>query len=196
MSRLPPDWDERYQSRETPWDTGRPSGHLQRTVQQHPIAPCRVLEVGCGTGTNAIWLSEQGFSVVATDISDEALALAREKVARAQVDVSLQRGTFPEAGQRSELLFDRGCFHSLGSLAARVRFAHRAAEQLEPDGLWLSLMGSKDGPAPEHGPPRLAALEIVSLVEPHFEILVLESVLFEAKLPAPPRGWRCLMKRR
>ncbi len=60
----------------------------------------------------------------------------------------------------------------------------------------MSRHGSKDGPDREHGPKRLSALEIVSLLEPHFEILLLESVLFEATLPTTPRAFRCLMKPR
>ena len=54
-------WDERYEKGETPWDTGQPSSELQRILAEEAIAPCRALELGCGTGTNAVWLAQQGF---------------------------------------------------------------------------------------------------------------------------------------
>jgi SAM-dependent methyltransferase len=43
----------------------------------------RVLELGCGTGEDAIWLAQQGISVVATDASAGMLTVARAKVRQA-----------------------------------------------------------------------------------------------------------------
>jgi malonyl-CoA O-methyltransferase len=39
-----------------------------------------VLELGCGTGLNTEWLAEQAGHVVATDVSEEMLARARERL--------------------------------------------------------------------------------------------------------------------
>ena len=57
-------------------DTGFPEKSLIETVADYDIAPCSVLEIGCGTGTNAIWLTEQGFKVAASDISEVAISQA------------------------------------------------------------------------------------------------------------------------
>src|SRR5438045_64472 len=43
------------------------------------LAPGRALDLGCGSGRNAIWLAGRGWSVTAVDFSDEALALARRR---------------------------------------------------------------------------------------------------------------------
>ncbi|MBO0982139.1 class I SAM-dependent methyltransferase [Microbacterium sp. SD291] len=40
-----------------------------------------VLDAGCGTGTEALWLAEQGWDVTAADISANALAEARARAA-------------------------------------------------------------------------------------------------------------------
>src|SRR5262245_32283991 len=48
-------WDDRYRKGDTPWETGQPSSELQRVVAEVPIHPCRVLELGCGTGASAFW---------------------------------------------------------------------------------------------------------------------------------------------
>ena len=45
----------------------------------------RVLDVGCGTGTHAALLSDEGYDVTAIDLSPEMAARAREKASRARV---------------------------------------------------------------------------------------------------------------
>jgi len=52
----PSDWNERYREGNLPWDTGRPSSELQHVLSRHAIPPCRTLDIGCGTGTNSVWL--------------------------------------------------------------------------------------------------------------------------------------------
>src|SRR5688500_10131498 len=81
-------WENRYRTAEPPpWDTGRPSVELMRRLAQFSIAPCRAIELGCGTGTTAIWLAQQGFSVTAVDISPTAIARAEERARREGVQV-------------------------------------------------------------------------------------------------------------
>ena len=77
-------WNERYQSGDAPWDTGYPSTELIRTVKEEGIQPGRVIELGCGTGTNSIWLAQQGFEVTAVDISPLALEQESSKRRMAQ----------------------------------------------------------------------------------------------------------------
>src|SRR5438094_177897 len=72
-------WDERYQQKDTPWDTGQPSSELRLVVAEGSISPCRALELGCGTGTNAVWLAQQGFDVTALDVSPLAIARAQQR---------------------------------------------------------------------------------------------------------------------
>ena len=54
------EWDARYRSGELPWDTQRPSPELMRVLDEGFAAPPgRALELGCGTGTNAIYLAQR-----------------------------------------------------------------------------------------------------------------------------------------
>ncbi|MBZ0292685.1 MAG: class I SAM-dependent methyltransferase [Anaerolineae bacterium] len=53
--------------------------HLQ--LGQHFRAGDRVLELGCGTGEDALWLAAQGIHVLATDASETMLDITRAKVA-------------------------------------------------------------------------------------------------------------------
>lgn len=52
-------------------------------LETHFRPGMRVLELGCGTGEDALWLARRGVRVLATDVSAAMLAVAREKSALA-----------------------------------------------------------------------------------------------------------------
>lgn len=57
---------------------------LRETLAPLNIASC--LEVGCGTGKNAVWLAEKAASLTSVDFSEEMLQKAKEKVTAAHVN--------------------------------------------------------------------------------------------------------------
>jgi SAM-dependent methyltransferase len=188
-----------YKEGSTPWDIGKPDFNLVQTVTTLPIPPCEALEIGCGTGDNAIWLSQHGFQVVGLDASEIAIEKAKEKAANAGVSCSffvLDILKSHVEGAPFGFAFDRGCFHAVGSNEERVTFAKQVHRHLEDGGLWLSLIGNADEQRVGEGPPQRTAREIVNAVEPHFEILSLVSGHFGSNQPDPPRAWVCLMRKR
>lgn len=190
---------ERYKSGDTPWDIGRPDFNLIEVVTQTPVASCRVLDVGCGSGDNSMWLAENRFQVTGTDTSDVAIGKAREKAAKAGVECDFRVADFLGGDIESQpfgFIFDRGCFHSFPRQGDRKRFAEKVAAHLAGDGLWLMLAGNADENRRGPGPPQRTALDIVQAVEPDFEILSLQSSRFGSNHPNPPRAWRCLMRKR
>ena len=75
-----PSWNDSYASGEPlPWDTGTPDPMLVELIEARAITLGRALDVGCGSGTNAIYLAEHGFEVVGVDISPVAIENARAK---------------------------------------------------------------------------------------------------------------------
>src|SRR5262245_45052343 len=75
-----PSWNDSYASGDPlPWDTGTPDPLLVEMIESRAIAPGRALEIGCGTGTNAIFLAQHGFKVLGVDISEIAVNRARAK---------------------------------------------------------------------------------------------------------------------
>ena len=189
---------QRYKSGDTPWDIGKPDFNLIQTVTGMPINPCRVLEIGCGTGDNAIWLSQQNFHVVGIDASEVAIEKARSKAVEANVKCAFLVSDILTSridGAPFGFAFDRGCFHTLGSDKERRRFAEKVHGHLGENGLWLSLLGNADEQRDGPGPPQRTARDIVNAVEPHFEILSLVSGFFGSNRPNPPRAWVCLMRK-
>ena len=90
-------------------------------------------------------------------------------------------------------VFDRGCFHVFDESEERSRFAECVAAALKPDGLWLSLIGSTEGPPREVGPPRRSAGEITLAIEPALEIVELRSAEFRGN---DAKAWFCLSRQR
>lgn len=188
-------WNERYQSGELPWDTGRPDPYLVAALADGALPTGRILELGCGTGTNAVWLAAQGCVVTALDISEAAVERARARAEAAGVEVDFRVVdllTEPIPGAPYEAVFDRGCFHVFDSAADQATFAAKVAGVLAPDGRWLSLLGSTEGAPRDTGPPRRSARDIAAAIEPHLAILELSLTLMDTTNQGSAPAWRCL----
>jgi SAM-dependent methyltransferase len=194
------DWNEHYATGHLPWDTGDPDPHLVELVEQGAIVPGRALEVGCGTGTNALWLASRGFDVHGIDIAPLAIEQAQAKsraagAAKLKLSVlDFLRDELP-AGP-FDVVFDRGVFHVFDDATDRARFAERVAGLLRPGGHWLCLAGSTEGPPRDHGPPRRSARDLVAAVEPVLELVLLRSTTFDADLPSRAMAWVMLARAR
>jgi SAM-dependent methyltransferase len=190
---------QRYEAGDTPWDIGKPDSNLIQIVTTTPIRPCKALEIGCGTGDNAIWLSELNFDVLGIDTSEIAIEKAKDKASRVNTKCAFLLSdvlTSHLIGAPFGFAFDRGCFHTLDSAEEREKFVENVNGYLEKDGLWLSLIGNADEHRDGPGPPQRSARDIVNAVEPCFEVLSLVSGSFGGNRPNPPRAWVCLMRKR
>ena len=190
-------FEQQYQEGYMPWDHGMPDRNLIEVVERFQVKACPVLDIGCGTCDNALWLADRGFKVLGCDLSETALRMASEKEGIERVELSVRDILIdPFAEQSFGFIFDRGCFHSIEGEEDRTLFVKHAASMLKGDGLWLSLIGNADELRRENGPPQMTAREITGLAEPFFEILLLESGVFGSDQEDPPRAWICLMKKR
>lgn len=193
------EWNDRYKEGNLPWDIQEPDDNLLKLVGSGTVTPGRALEIGCGTGTNALWLARQGFSVLGVDISPEAIEMANQKKDGQPLSCDfavmdfLKDGHFP---QKYDFVYDRGCFHSFHDDIERKRFAAQVSRALAPDGIWASLIGSTEGAPRETGPPRRTALEVIEAIEPYLEIVELRSVLFRTNYPYAPMAWLCMARQR
>jgi len=84
-------WDASYHHGPAPWDIGRPQPALVRLASEGEFAAA-VLDVGCGTGENALHVASLGFSVLGVDVAETALAIAREKAAERRIQVEFVAG--------------------------------------------------------------------------------------------------------
>ena len=191
-----PSWNDSYASGQLPWDTGQPEPLLVEFVTSGRVKPGPALEIGAGTGTNAIWMAERGFDVLGVDLAPLAVEKARTKMEGRGLSCRFAALDFLAAAPPDgpfQLVFDRGCFHVFDEPDERQRFAARVAAILVPGGLWLSMIGSTEGPPREAGPPRRSAIEIALAIEPALEIVELRSAEFAGH---GAKAWFCLSRQR
>jgi SAM-dependent methyltransferase len=191
-----PSWNESYASGQLPWDTGQPEPLLVEFVISGAVTPGPTLEIGAGTGTNAIWMAERGFDVLGVDVSPLAVERAHAKLEAHALRCRFAAGDFLAASPPTvpfQFVFDRGCFHVFDEPDERRRFVEQVADALGPGGLWLSLIGSSEGPPREIGPPRRSAREVVLAIEPALEIVELRSAEFRGN---NAKAWFCLSRQR
>lgn len=190
---------KRYREGDIPWYTGRPDYNLINCINDHPILKCKTLELGCGTGENAIWLSQTGFEVFAFDLSEIAINRAKQKAGEMGVDVNFFVADFFKdkiKGEPFEFIFDRGVFHSFDEEDERDQFAKNVAGYLKDEGLWLSLIGSADETKEGQGPPQRSAYNVAKAVEPYFKVLSIKVGKFDSLDQIPPKIWICLLQKR
>ena len=191
-----PSWNESYASGQLPWDTGQPEPLLVEFVCSGAVIPGPALEIGAGTGTNAIWMAERGFDVIGVDVSPLAVERAHAKMEGRALRCRFVASDFlaaPPPDGPFQFVFDRGCFHVFDEPTERQRFAAQVSAALAPGGLWLSLIGSTEGPPREVGPPRRSARDVTLAIEPALEIVELRSAEFRG---TNANAWFCLSRQR
>ena len=192
---------KRYEEGFMPWAHKNPDFNLIEIVQNWPIKTCKTVEIGCGTGTDAIWLASQEFEITAIDSSAIAIDIAKENANKEKSNCHFEVCDFMTediAGAPFDFVFDRGFFHSFDTLTYRRKFSERVSKALSDKGLWLSLIGSSDDWPRKRGdgPPQRSAHEIVKAVEPYFKILALSVSFFGSDSERPAKIWVCLMRKR
>lgn len=202
-TETPQQWNERYVEGNTPWDVGVADSQLQRIIAEYEIAPCRMLELGCGTGTNAVYLAQQGFGVTAFDLSPLAVEKATSRAGEANVKVNLFVGdvcALPDLGEPFDFVFDRGVYHCVRRQNVEP-FVQTVAALTAPGAYYLTLAGNANEPAPpEEGPPRVRAEEICRELSPAFDLVQLREFHFDPihieGADFQPLGWSALWRRK
>lgn len=112
-----------------PWFYDKLDSDIEEALNIHNLFSGTALDIGTCSGYQAIGLAKRGFDVVATEISETALADARKNIAASALeekvtfvldniaDSQLESGTF-------DVIFDRGCFHSICLFAAEEYVSH------------------------------------------------------------------------
>jgi SAM-dependent methyltransferase len=137
MQRLYFQW--RYFRRNMPWDTNITPPEVVQLIEREKFPPGRALDLGCGTGTNAIYLAQHGFETIGVDFVPRAIQQARAKADAARVKVEfrcadvLQPGAFAHP---FDLILDIGCLHNLDA-AAQTRYAANVRQWTHPGSVVL-----------------------------------------------------------
>jgi SAM-dependent methyltransferase len=156
----------------TPWERDEVPARV-REIGAEFAQPGRVLDVGCGTGRDAVYLAQRGWSVTGVDAVPRALAAARERAAAAGVQVEWVQGDVTRLEELGldggyQLVLDRGCFHGLPD-DGREACAHGVNMLAAADATLLMFAFSPGfhGPAPRG----IGAEEIKQRLGPGWELV-------------------------
>jgi SAM-dependent methyltransferase len=192
--RLLERWDRAYRDgRRPPWDLGAPAAELRKAVEEGTIRPGHALEVGCGSGTDAVYLASQGFKVTAVDIAPTALAIAEAKARTAGVRVEWLLAdvlALPDIGP-FDFVYDRGCYHNVRYVDA-AGFIEGLRRVSRPGTRCLILSLNRSGP------PGVTEERMRGDFARGFEVEWLRPADIGAGPPGPkkPNAWSLLLRRR
>lgn len=178
-----------YASGAAPWDIGEPQPEIIAQEEACTFGD-RVIEVGCGTGDNAIFLASRGHDVIGIDSAQIAIDAAQRKAADAEVTATFVIGDVLDVlsgieGAPFDSALDVGFFHALDD-EQRIAFAHRLASVLVPGGTYVMLCFSERVPG-EWGPRRVSEAEIAETFSaPWFRIREIRPAELISAVPEMP----------
>ena len=168
MSFIPTRWifKWRYWRRQTPWDTQVTPPEVMEFIYRTP--PGKALDLGCGTGTNAITLGRHGWRTTGVDFASGAIRTARRKAADAGLKIDFHTADVTDLRMLTgvyDYVLDIGCLFTLGE-KDRIKYADGLARLLRMHG-WYMLYAWL--PRPWKGGHRgISAEEVESLLRANF----------------------------
>ena len=176
-------WEDAYKGT-PPWDIGRPQPAFVELVHAGELTKGLVLDIGCGTGENALYLAENGFSVVGIDLSNRAIAAAKEKAIERKLKVNFRIANALSLDFKNSYFdnaIDSGLFHTFND-NDKGDFASEIARVLKQDGRYFMLCFSDKEPTNWGGPRRITKEEIETTFSPFFDINYIRDAYFATRI--------------
>ena len=99
-------------SNNLPWDIEQPDPNLKWIIDFINLSNKNILEVGCGSGNDAIYLSNNGFEVDAIDLHPISIDKAKSKSTQVNFICGDVFYDLP-SNKTYDLIYDRGFIHNL-----------------------------------------------------------------------------------
>lgn len=194
-------FQEAYVEGRAPWDTGRPQREVVALSDAGAIAG-RVLDIGCGTGENAILLAERGHTVLGIDLAPRAIEIARDKAEARGTDRGLNVEftvcdvTKPTRfGGAFDTAVDSGVFHVFDD-DLRPAYVKTIKEALRPGGRAHIIVWSEHQPG-DDGPRRVTRAELRGVFSKGWSDMKIRHGIYETALhPGGAKAWVLSMTKR
>ena len=175
---------------EPPWDIGRPQKEIIQLEQAGEIVGS-VLDVGCGTGENALYLATQKHEVWGIDFTPLAIKKAEEKAAQRNLLVTflaLNALELHTLGRTFDTVIDSGLFHVLND-EERHLFVDSLASVIHLGGTYFMLCVSELQPG-SYGPRRITQAEIRGSFRDGWHINYIRPATMEGRMSSVgARAW-------
>lgn len=183
-----------YRSR-APWEIGRPQPRVVELIAAGALRG-DLLDLGCGTGENAIAIAAAGHRVLGVDLVPRAIEIAERSLEQhGVVGVRFEVADVLTLAldQRFDTILDSGVFHGFGD-ADRPTYVRNLARHLVDGGqLHILCFSELEG---GHGPRRIREAEIRATFEGDgWEVQSIVPTIYEA-LSGPKSAWHAIVVRR
>jgi SAM-dependent methyltransferase len=167
-----------------PWDIGHPQAEFVKLADDGRIRG-RVLDVGCGTGENAIFFAGLGTVLAVSGIDASALAIEK---AKRKASGRGSRAAFVvgdalhlnELKQRFDTVTDSGLFHVFSD-DERALFSRSLRSAMKDGGTYFMLCFSDEEPSGWGGPRRVSRDEIRSTFGDGWKVDWIRDAKFETR---------------
>lgn len=179
-----------YRQDDAPWDIGGPQPAVVQLAEAGAFAG-KVLDAGCGTGENVLYLASLGLDITGVDAAPTAIARAQAKAK----DRGLDAATFivgdalalDELGMTFDTGFDCGLFHTFSD-AERIRFERALHGVVRPGGRYYVLCFSEAEPG-SWGPRRVTPAEIRTTFRSGWTVDDIVATRFAARFAGGAAAW-------
>lgn len=175
-------WDAVYRDDgKPPWEIEAPQPAFVALAESGALRS-PVLDVGCGTGENALMLAERGLEVLGVDLAPSAIERARAKAHERGLTAGFEVGDALALDQtvgdrRFATAIDSGCFHVFATDDEVARYVASLHEVLEP-GAVLHLMCFSEAQPGTCGPRRISQAELRTAFADGWRIESIEPAVF------------------
>ena len=134
-------YDDRYKqihAQDLQWSSEMPSKIVAETIQSVSLPTnSKILEIGCGEGRDAYLLLTQGFDVLATDVSREAVDYCKKKFPNFSEHFQVVDCVTEKLGKKFDFIYAVAVIHMLVSDNDRNAFYTFIREHLTSNGIAL-----------------------------------------------------------
>lgn len=163
------DWAKSWQ--DLPWAHDDPTLFLAELCARRQ--PGRALDIGCGAGTDSVYLARQGWQVTALDFMPKALEYTQARAREAGVSVTPVEADITEwsAAEPFDLVLDHGLLHNMDPVR-HAAYRERVLNALADDGDLVLLhwhprfAGQPNG---KMGPRRASREELLAFFAPDLQ---------------------------
>ena len=178
-----------------PWEIG----HHDKNIEE--VLDCQsgsVLELGCGSGNDAIWFAKKGFNVTAVDISEKEINLAKEKSKGiSNINYIIDDVHSFSTEEKFDIIYDRGCIHNNQSSLVNILFP-KLYQLLKDDGKIIILTGNPNQKESKYVLPEAVHISTIEMSSQNlFKIKLVKEIIFEQnKGYEDSLGWLFILEKK